>query len=101
MTLTAVEIHVSEARCATAGIDADRIGARLIDQPEIVATERVHVRVGNDDGAGGGNHRLDGVAALAQDPGTGLGREVMRRCRPCRHRRVLFEALCAVLLVLA
>ena len=65
-------------RGPAACIDRDRLRPRRADEPEPVAADGVHVRVGDGDGGGGGDHRLDGVAALAQHRKPGLRGEMVR-----------------------
>ena len=64
-----------------AGIDEARRPARLGDQHEGVAADRVHLRIDHRDGRRRRDHRLDRVAAGAHD----LGRRFRRR--PVRRHR--------------
>ena len=65
-------------RGPAARIDRNRFRVRCADDPEPVAADGVHVRIDDGDGGGGGNHRLDGVAAFAQHRESGLGGEMVR-----------------------
>ncbi len=73
------------------GVDADRRAAGLVDQPEPVAGQAVHMRIDHGAGGAGGQRRLDGVATLAQDGQAGLRRQVMRRGHHAAqgHRRIV------------
>ncbi len=51
----------------------------LADQPEAVAADMVHVRVDGGDGRRHRHHRLQRIAALAEDGATGLGGRVVGR----------------------
>ena len=68
-------------RRRAAGVDAHRLAPRHVHQPERIAADRVHVRVHHGDRRGGGDHRLDRVAAFAQHRERGLGGERVRRDR--------------------
>ncbi len=52
---------------------------RLVDEPEGVAADVVHVRVSGGDRGRHGDHRLDGVAAVGQHGAAVLDRGAMRR----------------------
>ena len=56
-----------------AGFDVSDAAARLVDQPEAVAADGVHVGVDDGDRGGHADHRLDGVAAGGEDGAAGLG----------------------------
>ena len=77
--MSRIEGEIGLARGRTAGIDTDDIATGCVDQPEIVAAQGVHVRIGDGDGARRGDHRFDGVTAFLQHAGAGAGRQVMRR----------------------
>ena len=73
-----IPLGCGPSRGRTAGIDRDRFRSRCVHDPEAVAADGVHVRVDDGDGGGGGDHRFDGVAALAQHREPGLGGEMVR-----------------------
>jgi hypothetical protein len=50
-----------------AGVDGARRFAWRMNQPERVAADRVHVRIHDGDACGRGHHRLERVAAVAQN----------------------------------
>ena len=74
-----VEVRVGQSGSRAASVDAEGRFAALADEPEIVAAQRIHMRVGHHDRGRRRNHGLDGIAALAQDGATGFRRQVMRR----------------------
>ncbi|MNG95662.1 hypothetical protein D3C79_547040 [compost metagenome] len=88
MTFTGVEIQRSQGTGGTAGVNRDRIALRRNNQPETVAPQAVHVRVNHRDSGGRGDHRLNGVAAFAQDRQRAFAGEVMRRDRHAQWRGV-------------
>src|SRR5207245_11023220 len=53
--------------------------APVMDQPEIVAAEAVHVGVDVGDRGGGGDGGVERIAAAAEDVETGVGGEGVRR----------------------
>ena len=63
---------------AAGAVDALRRASRLGDEHEGVAADPGHVRVDHGDRRGGGDHRLDRVAAGAKHLGARLGRRPMR-----------------------
>ncbi|MNK89975.1 hypothetical protein D3C87_1100050 [compost metagenome] len=68
------------ARRRAAGVERARRLAGPGDQPEAVAADAIHMGIDHGDGGGGRDHRLDGVAALAQH-----GQRALRRQRVRRH----------------
>jgi hypothetical protein len=61
-----VKLRPSGGDRRAASVDADRFAARLGQNPEAVAADRVHVRIDHGNGGGHGDHGLGGAAALAQ-----------------------------------
>ena len=76
--LRPVEFGVGQRRGAAAGVNGGWRAARFVNQPEIIAAETAHVRVDDRNRARRRNHGFDGIAAVAQNPCAGLGREVVR-----------------------
>ncbi len=77
-TLLAVARDRRAAARGPAGVDGDRSAIRRRNHPEPVTADRIHVRIDDCDGRRRGDHRLDRIAALAQDGQAGLGGEMMR-----------------------
>jgi hypothetical protein len=53
--------------------DVAALPAGAVDEPDAVAADAVHVRVGHRDDGGGGDHRLDRGAAFGEDVAAGEG----------------------------
>ena len=64
----------SAGGAAAGGEDGPHRLPRLVQQPEAVAAQSGHVRIDRGQGGGHGDAGLDGVAALGQHRGGGLGR---------------------------
>ena len=73
-----VEFGRRKPRGRSTGAHANGRTAGERNQPERIAANAVHVRIGHSDGRGGGDHCLDGIAAFAQDLCTGLRGKMMR-----------------------
>lgn len=61
------------------GGDADQITARVMNQPEAVAANPVHMRIDHRNHAGGGHHRFHCSTALVKNTATHIGGLTMRR----------------------
>ena len=68
MSSVPIEADVGPSRRRATSVDTNGIGSRGTNEPKVIATECVHVRVDDGDRGGGGDHRLDGVAAILQNP---------------------------------
>ena len=73
----AVPLRCGPRRGRAARIDCDRLRTRGADDPEPVSSDGIHVRVHDRDGRGCCDHRLDGVAAIAQNPESRLRGQVV------------------------
>ncbi len=98
VALVPVALDRGEAAGRSARLDGAHPPARFAHEPEGVAADRVHVRIGDRDRRGHGHHRLEGIAALGEDGASGLGGEVMRRGdgRRGKNRRVKHGSRCAL-----
>ncbi len=60
---------------AACSVDGQRRAPGLGDQPETVAAEAGHMRIGDGQGGGGGHRCFDRIPAFGQNPRTGLSGE--------------------------
>ena len=71
-------IPASRVAAAAPGIDAPRTLARHGNEPEIVASETVHMRIGHDDGGCRRHHRFEACTIFLKYAKSGSGREIVR-----------------------
>src|SRR5882762_90378 len=65
---TLVGLEVGGSRRAAGGVEGTQLAPpSVVDQPEAVAADTVHVRIDDRDGRRGGNGGVDGVAAPSDD----------------------------------
>jgi hypothetical protein len=80
VALACIPADVGGSGGRAAGVDGQwrrRALGRVVDQPEAVAADGVHVRVDHGDGGGRGHHRLHRGAAVTQHVAAGLGGQVV------------------------
>ena len=75
-----VRVEIGAGRRAPGRVEGEQAArARVVDQPEVVAADPVHVRIDDGDGGGRGEGRVEGVAAAREDGAARLGGQMMGR----------------------
>jgi hypothetical protein len=90
IALVVIMVQRRFAAGRTARFDRMHFPTRFADQPEPVTANAVHVRIGDGDGRGHGDHRLNGIAALSQNGAAGLCRRGLRGGHGGARKMMLF-----------